>query len=65
MSVPKNKQELQKAVSENYSKLSGELSEIPVKMTAIPELDGHSKGTLMSINNLVAYLIGWGELVLK
>ncbi|WP_310079635.1 ClbS/DfsB family four-helix bundle protein [Sphingobacterium sp. 2149] len=28
-------------------------------------LEGHSKGTLMSVNNLLSYLIGWGELVLK
>lgn len=65
MSVPKNKQELQKAIKENYTKLKSELSEIPLEMTTIYELDGHSKGISMSINNLVSYLIGWGELVLK
>ena len=29
------------------------------------KIDGHAKGTKMSISDLVAYLIGWGELVLK
>ncbi|MDC6366973.1 MULTISPECIES: ClbS/DfsB family four-helix bundle protein [Flavobacteriaceae] len=29
------------------------------------ELEGHAKGAFMSVSNLVAYLIGWGELVLK
>lgn len=28
-------------------------------------MPGHRKGTTMSMCNLVAYLIGWGELVLK
>lgn len=64
MAVPTNKEELQKAITENFSKLSNELSTIPSEMTSAQELDGHSKNTLMSINNLLSYLIGWGELVL-
>ena len=27
-------------------------------------MDGHAKGSQMSVCNLVAYLVGWGELVL-
>jgi hypothetical protein len=50
---------------DSYKKLSIELSNIPNNLTAIEELEGHSKNTLMSINNLVAYLVGWGQLVLK
>lgn len=65
MAVPTNKEELQKAITENFSKLSKELSTIPYEMTGYKELAGHSKGALMSINNLVAYLVGWGELVLN
>ena len=65
MAVPTNKEELQKAITENFSKLIKELSTIPYEMTTTQELDGHSKNTLMSINNLVAYLVGWGQLVLK
>lgn len=65
MAVPANKQELQIAIETNYSKLKKELSSIPVELTSIPNLEGHAKNTMMSINNLVSYLIGWGELVLK
>lgn len=65
MAVPTNKKELINAININYSKLKKELSTIPDELTSIQELEGHSKGTLMSINNLVAYLVGWGELVLK
>ena len=65
MAVPANKEELQQAIHTNYEKLKKELSEIPYELTLGENLEGHSKGTLMSINNLVAYLIGWGELVLK
>lgn len=65
MAVPGNKEELLKAIRENFSKLNKELSTIPYEMTTVQELQGHSKNTLMSINNLVAYLLGWGELVLN
>lgn len=65
MPVPANKEELLKAIETNYSKLKKELETISVEETAVKELDGHAKGTLMSIDNLLAYLVGWGELVLK
>lgn len=65
MAIPKNKDELLKAIIDNYNVLKIELSNIPIEHTEIKELDGHSKNTLMSINNLVAYLHGWGQLVLK
>lgn len=65
MAVPTNKTELQVAVTTNYNKLQNEFINIPFDMTHKKELEGHSKGTLMSVNNLLAYLVGWGELVLK
>ncbi len=65
MAIPKNKEELVKAITENYNKFKSEISEIPIVLTEEKELDGHSKNTFMSINNLIAYLIGWGQLVLK
>lgn len=65
MAIPKNKDELLKAIVENYNLLKIELSNIPIELTDIKDLEGHSKNTLMSINNLVAYLNGWGNLVLK
>ena len=65
MSIPKNKEELIKAIESSYSKLKLELNDISADQTTSKELIGHAKGTLMSVSNLVAYLIGWGELVLK
>ncbi len=65
MAIPKNKDELLKAIVDNYKKLTVELSGIPINLTEKKELDGHSKNTLMSINDLLAYLVGWGQLVLK
>ncbi|SFC30158.1 hypothetical protein SAMN05421780_104173 [Flexibacter flexilis DSM 6793] len=65
MAIPKDKNELQKAIVDNYQKLRTELANIPIELTEENELEGHSKNTLMSINNLVAYLVGWGQLILK
>lgn len=65
MAIPKDKDELIKAIVDNYKKLTTELNNIPIDLTEIKELDGHLKNTLMSINNLVAYLVGWEHLVLK
>jgi hypothetical protein len=65
MAVPKDKEELLEAIVDNYKKLTTELSTIPTELTTNKELEGHSKNTLISINNLIAYLLGWGQLVLK
>jgi len=65
MAIPKEKDELLKAIVDNYKKLANELTKIPIDLTEKKELEGHSKNTLMSINNLIAYLVGWGQLVLK
>ncbi len=65
MAVPIHKSELQNSIQINYDKLRKELMSIPFELTMMEELEGHSKGTLMSINNLLSYLIGWGQLVLK
>jgi len=65
MPVPRNKEELLAAVRNNYEKLEKELHSIPPALVAGAYMDGHAKGTTMSVSNLVSYLIGWGELVLK
>jgi hypothetical protein len=65
MAIPTSKEALLQDISDNYEKLQTELSSIPQDLCDIVELPGHAKDTQMSINNLVAYLIGWGELVLK
>jgi hypothetical protein len=65
LTIPKTKEELIKEIIDNYTKLATELSTIPKDCTTNKELEGHSKNTLISINNLIAYLVGWGQLVLK
>lgn len=65
MAIPANKEDLQSAIQMNYDKLRKELLSVPHNLTVEKTLEGHAKGTQMSINDLVAYLIGWGKLVLK
>lgn len=59
------KTELQIAIEMIYDKLRNKYLSIPVDRTTEKVLEGRTKNTLMSINNLSSYLIGWGELVLK
>ena len=65
MAIPTSKKELKEAIKTNYEKLQSDFENIPDKLTSIKDLDGHSKNTSMSVCDLVSYLIGWGELVLK
>ncbi len=65
MAVPQNKDDLLKAINGNFNKLRKELADIPDSMVRNKELEGHAKGTMMSVADLVAYLVGWNELVLK
>ncbi|GAB3424742.1 ClbS/DfsB family four-helix bundle protein [Niabella aquatica] len=65
MAVPTNKSELQTAIKINYEKLCKELLTISSAKAGVKELEGHAKGSLMSINNLLSYLVGWGVLILK
>lgn len=65
MSIPHNKEELKKAINENYEKLVKELFTVPIHLVQLKELEGHSKNSTMSVHNLVSYLIGWGQLVIK
>lgn len=65
MAVPKNKAELEVAIISTYGKLHKELLMIPSDLTHLKTINGHAKDTHMSVENLISYLIGWGELVLK
>ena len=65
MAVPKNKDELLKAIDSNCGKLITELRGVSPSVVDECTLEGHAKGTQMSVANLVAYLVGWNELVLK
>lgn len=65
MAIPTTKKELKEAITMNYQKLRNDLAEIPEHLASEKELEGHAKNTSMSVCNLVSYLVGWGELVLK
>lgn len=65
MAVPQNKAELLKAINGRFDKLLGVIGTVPAGATDEASMEGHAKGTQMSPANLVAYLVGWNELVLK
>lgn len=65
MAVPANKQELLAAIETNYARLALDLRRVSPEQSALKTMEGHAKGTLMSVHDLVAYLVGWNELVLK
>lgn len=65
MAVPDCKEALLADINKNYRALKIELEGVSPEEVSLKELEGHAKGTLMSTHNLISYLIGWGELVLK
>ena len=65
MSVPQNKTELLSAIQKEHKKLSSEIALIPAEFALNKSMDGHAKGSKMSPHNLISYLVGWNELVLK
>lgn len=65
MAIPSSKEELIIAIQNDYKKLEAELASIPANLSFQKELEAHTKGQLMSIHDLVAYLLGWGQLVIK
>ena len=42
-----------------------DLETIPDTRCREATLEGHTKGTMMNVHNLVSYLVGWNRLVLK
>ena len=65
MAIPSSKAELLAAIAERFAKLDAALEAVPAEIADEKSMEGHAKGTMMSANNLVSYLIGWNELVLK
>jgi len=64
-SVPKNKEELHKAITVAFKKTLADYSTIPSQVSRKIGVAGNVKGTEISACDTVAYLIGWGKLVLK
>lgn len=65
MAVPESKSALLAAINETFEKLVADLATIPVDAVLEKSLDGHAGDTRMSVHDLVSYLLGWNELVLK
>lgn len=63
--VPQSKDELLQAINVNFERLRNDLRAVPSALADECGMEGHAKNTQMSVANLVAYLIGWNELVLK
>ena len=64
-SVPKNKDELELAINSIFPKLMADYHSIPTNKARTIGVEGNIKGTTISVSDTVAYLIGWGKLVLK
>lgn len=65
MPIPKNKSELLEQIQTHYLKLESDLRKIPENQAKKMGIPGNVKGTEVSPADVVAYLVGWGELVLK
>lgn len=65
MAVPTSKAELLAAINTSFDRLLADLSKVPVERARECSLDGHASGSTMSPADLVSYLIGWNELVLR
>ena len=65
MAVPNSKAELLAAINTNFDRLLADLSKVPPDRARERSLDRHAAGSTMSPADLVSYLIGWNELVLK
>lgn len=60
-----NKEELKQSILTKFQKLQIELETIPVNAATEKQLQIYAGKAFVNINNIIAYLIGWGELVLK
>ncbi len=65
MAVPQDKAALIAAIDTEFGKLLKTLAEVPDTRVHERTMEGHAKETRMSPFDLVAYLTGWNELVLK
>ncbi|MCP1995951.1 ClbS/DfsB family four-helix bundle protein [Flavobacterium sp. HSC-61S13] len=65
MAVPQDKKQLIDAIEKNYRLLKIQIDRVPPLHRASKVMEGHAKDTVMSLDDLLSYLIGWGQLVLK
>ncbi|MFD2646290.1 ClbS/DfsB family four-helix bundle protein [Devosia albogilva] len=65
MPVPTSRNELLEAIDVSFDRLMADLVRVPEDRAHERSMEGHAKGTLISPADLVSYLVGWNELVLK
>ncbi|MCC8380073.1 ClbS/DfsB family four-helix bundle protein [Xenorhabdus sp. PB30.3] len=65
MAVPTSKTELLSVISMTFKRLTDDLARVPESRVHECSMRGHVVGTQISPANLVSYLLGWNELVLK
>ncbi|MDX5627561.1 MULTISPECIES: ClbS/DfsB family four-helix bundle protein [unclassified Brenneria] len=65
MAVPQTKTELLSEIDKTFNKLIGYLDIIPPALAEGKSMPGHAKDTIMSVGDLVSYLLGWNKLVVK
>lgn len=65
MAIPQDKDALLDRLDVSFEKLTRELAAVPERLARERSMEGHAEGTQMSPCDLVAYLVGWNELVLK
>lgn len=65
MAIAFDKSQLLAAIGKTYALLVRELKSVPVERVFEASLEGRSEGRMMSVADIVAYLIGWNELLLK
>ncbi len=64
MPIPTSRSELLDAIEGNFSKLFKDLETVPATRCHETTLEGHAKGTMMSVHNLVSYttwLATWSD----
>lgn len=64
MAIPQDKEQLLKAIDSHFNALSQALDQVPPERVDERSLEGHVRGTRISVSELVAYLLGWNERVL-
>ena len=64
-SISKNKEELVSSIESAYEKLLADYAGISEEDAREIGVEGNIKNTTVSVADTVAYLIGWGNLVLK
>ncbi len=64
-SIAENKSELKDGLVNISDKIFEDYKSIPAELSRVCSVEGNVKGTVISICDTLAYLVGWGKLVVK